>query len=126
MFQDDTPSPILRLQRMVKTRFHIRLHCKNLAERLLYEDSLRRGLFRLLNQGSIFVLLLIAQSFTGYPSARRGIYNNLSKRAVRLLPRSPPPHRVPILLCTLPTIAARRPHRIRSPCRLSKVCATCL
>jgi hypothetical protein len=82
MFQDDIPSPILRLQRMVKTRFHVRLHCKNLAERLLYEDSLRRGLFRLLNQGSIFVLLLIAQSLTGYPSARRGIYNNLSKSAV--------------------------------------------
>ena len=82
MFQDDNPSPIVRMQRIIKTRCHIRLHCTNLAGRLLYEDHLRRGLFRLLNQGSIFLLLLIAQSFGGDPSARRGIYNNLSKTAV--------------------------------------------
>jgi hypothetical protein len=77
--QDDGVSPLVRLQRKIKDRFQERLHCKNLAERLIYEDSLRRGLFRFLNQGSIFVCLLIAQGLTGDPSARRGIFNNLSK-----------------------------------------------
>ena len=97
LFQDeDAPepfrfaafSPALRMkldrisQNFLSNLFPVRLHCKHLVERLLYEDSLRRGLFRLMNQGAIFVLLIIAQMFAGDPSAKRGIYNNLSERAV--------------------------------------------
>lgn len=57
----------------------IRLHCKNLVERLLFEARLSRGLFRLLNQLAVFALLLQAIQYTGDPSVQRGIFNNLSK-----------------------------------------------
>ena len=57
----------------------IRLHCKNLVERLLFESRLARGLFRLMNQLAIFALLLQAIQYTGDPSVQRGIFNNISK-----------------------------------------------
>ena len=55
----------------------VRLHARNLADRLLFESSLVRGVFRLANQSLIFSLLLIALSLSGDPSAKRGIFNNL-------------------------------------------------
>ena len=73
----------MRLQAAVREKlspeFGIRLHRKNLSERLQLESSLVRGFFRLVNQIAIFGMLLIALVFTGDPSAKRGIYNNLSK-----------------------------------------------
>ena len=57
----------------------VRLHCKNLVERLLFESRLARGLFRLMNQLAIFALLLQAIQYTGDPSVQRGIFNNISK-----------------------------------------------
>ena len=56
-----------------------RLHARNLADRLLFEGALLRGGFRLANQLCIFLLMLLALSYTADPSPQRAVYNNLSK-----------------------------------------------
>ena len=56
----------------------VRLHCRNLSERLLLENHIVRGTFRLLNQLMIFSLLLVAISFGSDPSIKRGVYNELA------------------------------------------------
>ena len=79
--------PIIRFQRLIRSKpWHKRnefgskrLHCKNLAERLLFEASFGHGLFRLVNQLLIFMLLLIALQFAGDPSVQRGVYMNLKE-----------------------------------------------
>ena len=94
--------PLVKLQRRVRSKYLQRLHCHHLAERLIFEDSLRRGLFRLVNQSAIFGMLLIAQMYTGDPSAQRGIYNTLSESPVMPVMPAPraPSCRVPVLFST--------------------------
>jgi len=75
-------SPLLSVQRRMLSNMKnrasgARLHASNLADRLLFESSLVRGVFRLVNQALVFSLMLIALSLAGDPSAKRGIYNNL-------------------------------------------------
>ena len=76
-------SPLLALQRLVREKLtgpgSVRLNARNLADRLLFEADLMRGLFKLCTQLAIFVLLLIALKYTGDPSVQRGVYNNLSE-----------------------------------------------
>jgi hypothetical protein len=76
-------TPLLLAQRMIRSKLKhqasgARLHAKNLADRLLFESSLVRGVFRLINQSLIFALLLIALSLSGDPATKRGIYNSLN------------------------------------------------
>jgi hypothetical protein len=75
------------MQRMVRSKLTsgggaVRLHCKILSERLIFESELCYGLFRLGNQIGIFGLLLLALAYSSDPSAQRGIYNNLSEIVV--------------------------------------------
>ena len=56
----------------------VRLHCRNLSERLLLESHVVHGTFRLLNQLMIFSFLLAAISFGSDPSIKRGVYNELA------------------------------------------------
>ena len=82
---EDAGRAAIRLQRFVRTHFafkkapnyQIRLHCRHLAERLLYEDEIYRGTFRLLNQALILALMLVALSLCATSSVRLGIRTNL-------------------------------------------------
>jgi hypothetical protein len=56
----------------------VRLHCRNLSERLLLENHIVHGTFRLLNQLMVFSFLLVAISFGSDPSIKRGVYNELA------------------------------------------------
>jgi hypothetical protein len=58
-------------------RTPIRLHRRNLADRLIFESSLIRGFLRLVNQGLIFCLMVTAALLSSGPAVKRGIYNNL-------------------------------------------------
>ena len=60
-----------------------RLHRKNLADRLLFESSMLRGTFRLVNQALIFGLMVMAALLGSDVTVKRGIFNNL-KDAFRL------------------------------------------
>jgi len=81
--QDDAA---MKLQRKIRTlvltseessKYKIRLHCKHLAERLLYESEIYRGTFRLLNQALILALMLIALSLSANSGQRLGILTNI-------------------------------------------------
>ena len=78
----DEPSGIVKLQRLVRAKSRgpagVRLHAKNLGDRLIFERGLVRGTFRLVNQLSMFVFILYGLWFGSQPpSVQRGIYNNL-------------------------------------------------
>jgi hypothetical protein len=68
------------MQRRFRRRhgYGTRLHCNNLAERLLLESRIVRGSFRLGNEMIMFILLLLALGFQGDPSVRRGVYTDMS------------------------------------------------
>ena len=61
-----------------QSRRAIRLHCKHLSERLLLENHIVHGTFRLVNQLIIFAFLLVAISFGSDPSVKRGVYNEMA------------------------------------------------
>ena len=58
-------------------RIPIRLHRRNLADRLGFEAALTRGFLRLVNQALIFCLMVSAAMLSSEPAVKRGIYNNL-------------------------------------------------
>jgi hypothetical protein len=71
-------TPEVKVQRCYRKRLYSeRLHRKNLADRLLFESSLVRGFFRLVNQALIFWLMVLAALQGSDVGVRRGIYNNL-------------------------------------------------
>lgn len=68
----------IKLQRRFRARkIAQRLHCANLAERLLFESHVVRGTFRLLNQVAIFMLMVAAAFATCNPTERLGLFDNL-------------------------------------------------
>jgi hypothetical protein len=80
---DNTPMGKLRrhVRRSIDKKrggeMSVRLHCKNLSDRLMFESSITRGVFRLVNQSLVFSLMLIALKLSGEPAVKRGIDNDL-------------------------------------------------
>jgi hypothetical protein len=54
-----------------------RLHRKNLAERLFFEESMVMGTIRLINQVMVFTLLLLALNRSSDQATKRGIWQDL-------------------------------------------------
>ena len=74
-------TPEIRVQRAYRQHLYHRnggrLHRRNLADRLLFESSMLRGTFRLVNQALIFGLMVMAALLGSDVSVKRGIFNNL-------------------------------------------------
>ena len=74
-------TPEIKVQRAYRKRLYdrsgTRLHRRNLADRLLFESSMLRGTFRLVNQALIFGLMVMAALLGSDVGVKRGIFNNL-------------------------------------------------
>ena len=66
------------IQRKFRERLHKRrLHCKNLADRLIFEHDLMIGTVRLFKQILLFGLIIWALSISSKEQVKRGIYIDL-------------------------------------------------
>jgi hypothetical protein len=71
-------APVIKLQRRwLQKNYPQRLHRYNLSDRLLFESSMMRGVFRLVNQSLIFCLMVVAALLGSNPAVKRGVYQDL-------------------------------------------------
>ena len=87
-FQPAVPG-LIKFQRLVRKMSNgpsgMRLHAKLLGDRLLFEQKLVRGMFRLMNQLLMFCAIVYALELgakNSGPPVQRGIYNNLREFSV--------------------------------------------
>jgi hypothetical protein len=68
----------IKIQRKFRERLYSkRVHCKNLADRLIFESDLMKGTVRLLKQILVFALIMIALGISSNERVKRGIYLEL-------------------------------------------------
>lgn len=74
-----TEQAVCTLQRMFRAKYMYpaRMHRKHLVDRLLFETSIVRGTFRLVNQALIFWLMVVAAMMGSDVAVKRGIYTDL-------------------------------------------------